>query len=128
MIKTSNIKEKDKDGRPILSLYEHESVSIKIDDDKRIFLEPQDAELEQILRDREIYINTYLSKDKTSTLHIDAGKYITAIPLSNFIILVNPKFSNIQSIGRLIHYASGFKEDEIIDGQINFFQKVEIRD
>ena len=121
-IKTSNIKEKDKDGRPILSLYEHDSVSIKIDDDKRIFLEPQDAELEQILRDREIDINTYLSKDKTSTVHIDAGKYITAIPLSNFIILVNPKFSNIQSIGRLIHYASGFKEDEIIDGQINFLE------
>jgi len=122
VVKTSDIKEKDKDGRPILALDEHESVSIIRDDDKKIFLEPQDAELEQILRDREIYINTYLNKDKTSTLHIDAGRYITAIPLSNFIILVNPKFSNIQSIGRLIHYASGFKEDEIIDGKINFLE------
>ena len=41
VVKTSDIKEKDKDGRPILALDEHESVSIRIDDDKKIFLEIQ---------------------------------------------------------------------------------------
>ena len=39
-------------------------------------------------------------------------------PLSNFTIIVNPKFSNIESLGRLIQYASGFSDKDLQDDQM----------
>ena len=86
----------DKTGRPILSLKENESVEIEIDANKQFVLEPQDDEQLVRLKGKDIQFTP-----SGKLLLVDVGQQVGAAPLSNFIINVEPKFSDLRNFGRL---------------------------
>ena len=109
--------EEDKIGRPVLALNENDSVKIEIDNNKKFNLETQDEKQQDLLEDKGIFFKKSING---KLLLVDVGQQVGAAPLTNFIIKVNPKFSKIENLGRLIHYANGFDEKNFLDGQIKF--------
>jgi len=109
--------EEDDIGRPVLALNENDSVKIEIDNNKKFNLETQDEKQLDLLEDKGIFFKKSINE---KLLLVDVGQQVGAAPLTNFIIKVNPKFSNIENLGRLIHYANGFDEKNFLDGQIKF--------
>ena len=104
----------DTDGL-ILTLEEHQSVEIIPDDDREFWNEQQDKGSREYLQKHKISINQ--SRDGWQ---VDVGTDVGIHQLSNFTIIVNPKFSNIESLGRLIQYASGLGDEDIHDHRVKF--------
>ena len=53
-------------------------------------------------------------------LRISTGPYIGSAEFSNFILTVNPKFTNLKNLGKLIDYAYDLKDEDILDYEIKF--------
>ena len=111
----------DKTRRPILSLKENESVEIEIDANKKFVLEPQDDEQLDRLKEKDIQFT-----QSGKLLLVDVGQQVGAAPLSNFIINVEPKFSDLINFGRLIHFANGFHKKHLLEGKIKFSSKYNV--
>lgn len=101
--------------KPLLILHEHqitefigENVQI-LDDDK---------DLMQFLVRKEIEII-----ETKQGLRISTGRYIGSAEFSNFILTVNPKFTELKNIGKLIDYAYDIKDEDILDYEIKFNEK-----
>jgi len=100
------------DEKPTLILREHQTLeflgdSLQILDD--------DKELEDFLLEKEIEII-----ETKKGLRISAGPYIGSAEFSNFMITVNPKFTKLKNIGKLIDYAYDLKDEDILDYEIKF--------
>jgi len=109
--------EKTKDNLPIITLNEYESVNCSYDD-STIDIKSNE---ENKLSDYDINVSRIIDNGQKK-LHVDVGGYVGAVSLSNFIINVEPKFKNIKSLGRLIHYTSGFDDITFPDEKINFLE------
>ncbi len=104
----------DTDGL-ILTLEEHDHVEIRSDDGSEFWNEQQDKKSREYLQKHGISIN-----QSGDALQVDVGTNVGIHPLSKFTIIVNPKFSNIESLGRLIHFASGFADEDIREDSVKF--------
>ena len=98
--------------KPSLILREHQTIEF-IGDDLQIF--EDDKELEQFLTNKEIEII-----ETKKGLRISTGPYIGSAEFSNFILTVNPKFTNLKNLGKLIDYAYDLKDEDILDYEIKF--------
>jgi len=115
--KSSEIKNRTRNNKPIISLNEYGSVNYSYDGTD---LEIEPTEIERLAH-YDINVQTVTDKGQKK-LHIDAGGYVGAAPLSNFIINVEPKFDDIKSYGRLIHYVNGFYDVKFLDDKIDFLE------
>ena len=116
--KSSEIKNRTRNNIPIISLNEYGSVNYTSDDGTNLEIKADDI---QRLSEYDINVQTVIDKGQKK-LHIDAEGYVGAASLSNFIINVEPKFDNIKSYGRLIHYVNGFEDAKFLDDNINFLE------
>ena len=107
--------EVDTDGRLILTLEEHDHVEIRSDDGSELWNEQQDKKSREYLQKHGISIN-----QSGDVCQVDTKSDIGIHPLSNFTIIVNPKFSNIENLGRLIQYASGLGDEDIREDSVKF--------
>jgi len=113
-IKEILVSELQYDSKPTLDLKEHETINFIgnlpiLDDDKRQVSFLYDKKVELI--------------STTKGLRISAGPYIGSAEFENFILTVNPKFTELKNIGRLIHYAYGIKEKDIfLDSEVKFLE------
>ena len=105
----------DTDGRLILTLEEHDHVEIRSDDGSEFWNEQQDKKSREYLQNHGISIN-----QSGDACQVDVGTDVGIHPLSNFTIIVNPKFSNIESLGRLIQYTSGLADEDIRYDRVKF--------
>jgi len=78
----------------------------------------EDKELLDFLKDKEIEI----IQTKTG-LRISTGGYIGSAEFSRFRITVNPKFTDLKNIGRLIDYGYNIKDEDIKDFEIKFHEE-----
>ena len=115
MIKQVYISDLNYDEKPPLVLSEHEPTEF-IGENLQILDEEKD--LEEFLKSKEIEII-----DTKNGLRITAGRYIGSAEFSNFILTVNPKFTKLQNIGKLIDYAYDIKDEDVLDYQIKFNEK-----
>ena len=117
--KSSEIKNRTRKDNPIISLNEYGSVNYSYEGTDLDIKATDDVDA--LAENYEINVQTVIEKGQKK-LHIDAEGYVGAAPLSNFIINVEPKFDNIKSYGRLIHYVNGFEDAKFLDDNINFLE------
>ena len=84
-------------------------------------MEPQDDEQRAHLKEKDIQFTP-----SGKLLLVDVGQQVGAAPLSNFIINVEPKFSDLINFGRLIHFANGFHKKHLLEGKIKFSSKYNV--
>ena len=112
MIRQVNISDLKYEVKPPLILREHEKIEF-LGDSLEILEEDED--LKEFLESKKIeFIPT------KKGLRITAGPYIGSAEFSNFILIVNPKFTKLQNIGKLIDYAYDIKDEDILDYEIKF--------
>ena len=115
MVIQVQISDLEYEGTPPLSIREHETIeflgeNLEILDDEK--------ELEEFLKDKEISII-----ETKKGIQISAGRYIGSVEFSHFILTINPKFTELKNIGKLIDYAYDLKDEDILDYEIKFNEK-----
>jgi len=112
MIRQIHISNLKFDLKPSLVISEHDSVCV-IGTNLEIL--PEEHNLEEFLKSKEIEII-----ETKNGLRIMSGSYIGSAEFSNFILVVNPKFTRLENIGKLIDYAYEIEDKDILDYQIKF--------
>lgn len=100
------------ENKPPLILLEHQTKEFV---GEQLQISDEDKDLQQFLIDKKIEII-----DTKKGLRISTGPYIGSAEFSNFILIVNPKFTHLQNIGKLIDYAYDIKDEDILDYEIKF--------
>lgn len=101
--------------KPSLILSEHQTIEF-VGENLQIL--DEDKDLERFLGDKKIEII-----ETKKGLRISAGPYIGSAEFSNFILTINPKFTELKNIGKLIDYAYDIKDEDILDYEIKFNEK-----
>ena len=114
MLQQVIIETREDESKPTLPLLEHQKIEFVNPD---LQISDEDNELEKFLGGKEIEII-----QTKKGLRIEAGRYIGSAEFSNFILTVNPKFTEIKNIGRLIDYAYDIKDEDIEDFEILFHE------
>lgn len=78
----------------------------------------EDKELLEFLKDKEIEII-----QTKNGLRVSTGGYIGSAEFSRFRITVNPKFTDLKNIGRLIDYGYNIKDEDMRDFEIKFHEE-----
>ncbi len=112
MVRQVNISDLQYENKPTLILREHEPVEF-LGDDLEILEDEKD--LKEFLESKKIEFIPI-----KNGLRVSAGPYIGSAEFTHFILTVNPKFSKLQNIGKLIDYSYDLKEDDIQDYEIKF--------
>lgn len=86
--------------------------------DPNYHLTEEDNDLLDFLKSKEIQIISI--KDG---LRISTGSYIGSAEFSKFRITVNPKFTDLKNIGKLIDYHYNIKDEDIRDFEIKFHEE-----
>ncbi len=115
MISQVQISDLDYEGKPPLILREHQTIEL-LGENLQILEEDQD--LEQFLVDKKIDII-----ETKKGIRISTGPYIGSAEFSNFILIVNPKFTKLKNIGKFVDYAYDIKDKDILDYEIKFNEK-----
>lgn len=117
MVKEIKISELDYSKKPILPINEYDSIHFV---GGKLQILDEDKDLEQFLISKKIDI-----VETKKGIRISVGPYIGSAEFSNFIITVNPKFTQLKNIGKLIDYAYDLKDDDILDFEIKFHEAKE---
>jgi len=115
MISQVQISDLDYEGKPPLILREHQTIEF-LGENLQILEEDQD--LGQFLVDKKIDII-----ETKRGIRISTGPYIGSAEFSNFILIVNPKFTKLKNIGKFVDYAYDIKDKDILDYEIKFNEK-----
>lgn len=83
-----------------------------------LLITEEDKPLQEFLKQKDIEII-----QTKNGLKITVGSYIGSIEFSNFTLTVNPKFTNLENIGRLIEYGYGIKDEDVLDSEIKFHEE-----
>ncbi len=115
MVKQVKVSELEFESKPTFPLLEHDYVEFI---DENLTILEEDKELEEFLKNKEIEII-----QTKKGLRIKAGRYIGTAEFTNFILTVNPKFTQLKNIGRLIDYGYNIKDEDIRDFEIKFHEE-----
>ncbi len=115
MIDQVNISDLKYEGKPTLVLNEHQTKEFL---GENLQILDDDKDLAQFLIDKKIELI-----ETKKGLRISAGPYIGSAEFSNFILIVNPKFTKLKNIGKLIDYAYDINDEDILDYEIKFNEK-----
>ena len=63
------------------------------------------------------------NKGLLSTPEPKEKEFEADIFFSNFILIVNPKFTELKNIGKFVDYAYDIKDEDILDYEIKFNEK-----
>lgn len=114
MVKQVQVSELEFESKPTFSLLEHEPVEFI---DENLTILEEDKELEEFLNTKEIEII-----QTKKGLRINAGRYIGSAEFTNFILTVNPKFTQLKNIVKLIDYGYNIKDEDMRDFEIKFHE------
>ncbi len=117
MVREVNISDLDYDEKPILPIKEYEAIHFV---GEKLQILDEDKDLEQFLIHKKMDI-----VETKKGVRISVGPYIGSAEFSNFIITVNPKFTQLKNIGKLIDYAYDLKDEDILDYEIKFHEEKE---
>ena len=117
MVREVNILDLDYDEKPILPIKEYEAIHFV---GEKLQILDEDKDLEQFLIHKKIDI-----VETKKGVRISVGPYVGSAEFSNFIITVNPKFTQLKNIGKLIDYAYDLKDEDILDYEIKFHEEKE---
>ncbi len=112
MISQVIVSDLDYEIKPTLILREHEITEFI---DENIPILDDEEELKQFLESKEIDI-----VETKKGLRISAGRCIGSAEFSHFILTINPKFTELENIGKLIDYSYDLKDEDILDYEIKF--------
>ena len=97
-----------------IELREYESLS---DDQKNISMVPED---DVLLEELENKILTIRRNARLKKIEFKAESKIGVAQFTNFSVIINPKFTNIQNLVKLINYAWNVEVDLIPESEIKF--------
>ncbi len=117
MVREVKISDLDYSEKPILSIKEYDAIHFV---GEQLQILDEDKDLEQFLVNKKIDI-----VETKKGIRISVGPYIGSAEFSNFIITVNPKFTQLKNIGKLIDYAYDLKDEDILDYEIKFHEEKE---
>jgi 5-methylcytosine-specific restriction enzyme subunit McrC len=109
------VSELNYEGKPPLVLREHQTKDFL---GENLQILEEDLELIKFLEGKDIEI-----VETKKGLRISTGPHIGSAEFSNFLLIVNPKFTQLQNIGKLIDYAYDIKDEDILDYEIKFNEK-----
>ena len=112
MAKEIQILDVEDNKKPVLELKEFEEIHFI---SKQLEVTEKDNELKKFLQNKKINLI-----ETKKGIQVSAGPYIGSAEFSNFILTINPKFSSIQNIGKLIDYAYDLRDEDILDYEIKF--------
>ena len=98
-----------------IELREYESLSY---DQKNILMVPEDQVLLEELENKKFL--TIRSNDRLKKIEFKAESKIGVAQFTNFSVIINPKFTNIQNLVKLINYAWNVEVDLIPESEIKF--------
>lgn len=104
------------ENNKIIELREYQSISC---DKKNILI---DLQQDQVLLE-ELENNNYLtvrSNDRLKKIEFKAESKIGVAKFTNFLVIINPKFTNMQNLVKLINYAWNIEIDLIPESEIKF--------
>ena len=117
MVKEIKISDLEYNEKPILTIKEYETIHFV---GEKLQILDEDKELEQFLSNKKIEMD-----ETKKGIRISVGPHIGSAEFSNFIITVNPKFTQLKNIGKLIDYAYDLKDEDILDYEIKFHEEKE---
>jgi 5-methylcytosine-specific restriction endonuclease McrBC regulatory subunit McrC len=115
MVKEIKISDLDSSKKLILTLKEYETIHFV---GEKLQILNDDKDLEQFLIKKKIEM-----VETKKGIRISVGPYIGSAEFSNFIVTVNPKFTQLKNIGKIIDYAYDLKDEDILDYEIKFHEE-----
>lgn len=99
----------------IIELREYQKKSI---DEYNVLMVEEDQDLQNELENKKIL--TIRSNDRLKKLEFNAESKIGVAQFTNFTVTINPKFTNIQNLVKLINYALDIDVDLIPESEVKF--------
>jgi len=117
MVREIKISDLEYGKKPVLKIKEYETIHFV---GEGLEIVDEDKELEEFLSNKKIEMD-----ETKKGIRISGGPYIGSAEFSNFIITINPKFTELKNIGKLIDYAYDLKDEDILDYEIKFHEEKE---